>query len=485
MSLSEKNGWVQRGFQVTAMLNSLAVLFILSIYTYGGFFSRYVADDYCEAVDLYQAKNVLDATIQAYKAWMNSYSLMLFVQFSEWGGIWGVRLMPGVTILLWVICLMWLVSEIGKALGLRLSVAVKLWIAGLAIFLSLYQTPVLFQILYWRTGLIPYTLPLAFFVGIVAFVLWYARRVFQKSRALWATILCVGLVFFASGLGETTAALQIGLLVVTVLAVWLTRAEHQRKDVLTMLTTSLIFAVISMLIIAFSPGTATRLGIIMRQAPVYNPIELSLDVIAITWHFLWDTLKVAPLPNLIAVAVSFGILYFHASNGNVSQTPSTRIRLAILAVLVFTFIVVGFSFAPSAFVRTYPVARARFAAQFVVTLGLMLEGGLLGILASRLRLPVKAEILKGLAIGLLGLLIVYPLYTASKISGSMVEYQKFAIAWDERDAYIKRSVAEGVKDLVVVQLDSVGGVGEYKGNKSFWINSCAARYYGLDSLIAP
>jgi hypothetical protein len=28
-------------------------------------------------------------------------------------------------------------------------------------------------------------------------------------------------------------------------------------------------------------------------------------------------------------------------------------------------------------------------------------------------------------------------------------------------------------------------VGEYKGKKSHWINSCAARYYGLDSLIAP
>jgi hypothetical protein len=67
----------------------------------------------------------------------------------------------------------------------------------------------------------------------------------------------------------------------------------------------------------------------------------------------------------------------------------------------------------------------------------------------------------------------------------MVEYQKFAIAWDARDAYIKKSVAEGAKDLVVIQLDSVGGVGEYKEKKSFWINSCAARYYGLDSLIAP
>lgn len=487
MSFAEKNSWVQRGFQVIAMINSLAVLFILSIYAYGGFFSRYVADDYCEAVDLFQAQNVLDATLKAYQTWMNSYSLMLFVQFSEWGGIWGFRLMSGVTILLWVICLMWLISEIGKALGLRLSIAVKLWIAGLAIFLSLYQTSALFQILYWRTGLIPYTLPLAFFVGIAAFILWYARHAFQRSRALWSGTLCVGLVFFASGLGETTAALQIGLLAIAVPLVWLTRAEHQRKDVLTMLITALVFAVISMLIIAFSPGTSARLDIVMEQPPVFNPIKLSLRVFAITSHFLWDTLKVAPLPNLISIAVSFGILYFHTSNGsgNLLQTPLVRIRVAIVAVLVFMFIVVGFSFAPSTFVFNYPAARVRFAAHFVVTLSLIFEGGLFGILAGRLHLPIKADILKGLAVCLLGLLALYPLYTASKISGSMVEYQRFAIAWDERDAYIKKSVAEGAKDLVVVQLDSVGGVGEYKGEKSFWINVCAANYYGLDSLIAP
>jgi hypothetical protein len=80
---------------------------------------------------------------------------------------------------------------------------------------------------------------------------------------------------------------------------------------------------------------------------------------------------------------------------------------------------------------------------------------------------------------------LYPLHAASKVSDSIPEYRSYAIAWDARDAYIRKSVAEGAKDLVVVQLDSMGGVGEYKGRKSYWINSCAARYYGLDSLIAP
>jgi len=36
-----------------------------------------------------------------------------------------------------------------------------------------------------------------------------------------------------------------------------------------------------------------------------------------------------------------------------------------------------------------------------------------------------------------------------------------------------------------VQLDAPGGVGEYKGNPRDWINRCVARFYGLNSIIAP
>jgi len=100
-------------------------------------------------------------------------------------------------------------------------------------------------------------------------------------------------------------------------------------------------------------------------------------------------------------------------------------------------------------------------------------------------LPIKADILVVAAVGLLGLLAIYPLLAASKISEPIHQYQSFATAWDARDAYIRKSVAAGAKDLVVTQLDSVGGVLEYKGNPASWVNVCAAQYYGLDSLIAP
>lgn len=489
MDFSKRNDWANRLFQIVASLNSLAVLFVLSVYAYGGLFSRYQADDYCESVYLLSSQNLLDATFKAYVSWLNSYSVLLFVQLIDWAGIWGFRLMAGVTILFWVLSLTWLFSEIGKALNFRLHSMTNLWFAGVAIFLSLYQAPALYQILYWRTSLIPYTLPLAFFILITAFVLWYARFPYRKPQAVWAGILCVGLVFFAGGLGETTSALQIGLLAIAVVVVWLTRKEHQRKDILSILAVSLAGAVVSILLLAFSPGTITRLNVITTRFPIYNPIELSLDVIVYTSQFLWDAFKVAPLPNLISIIAPLGILYYQLSDrqGNLPQVSSSRIRLTLVLFPVFMFIIIGCSFAPSAFVRTFPVARARFAAHFVLTLGLVLEGGLLGIFVSRIGLPVKAGLVKVVVVVFLGLLILYPLRASAKVYASLSENRAFAAAWDVRDAYIRQSVSDGARDLVVVQLEPIGGVGEYRGKTSgtIWINNCAAKFYGLDTLFAP
>jgi hypothetical protein len=374
-------------------------------------------------------------------------------------------------------------------LGLDLGLAVKVWISGLVIFLSLYQTPVLFQLLYWRPVSIPYTLPLVFFIGIAALMLWYARQPYQRSRAVWVGVFGALLVFFAGGLGETDSAFQIGLLAVAVFAGWLTRSRYQRRDVLTLLVILLISAVASILTMAVSPGTTVRLNSIMTNPPIYNPVTLSIKVIIYTSQFLFEFFKVAPLPNLMAFITPLAIMYFRSAdeqNGN-PQISSSQILIICLWLLVFMFIVSGFSFAPSAFVRTFPIARARFPAYFLVVFVLILQGGLIGFWLSRLKLPVPVTFTKSLIVGVLIVLVSYPLQSSAKIYASLEPYRNFAAAWDERDAQIRQAIAEGVQDLVVVQLDSVGDVGEYKGRggPNNWINVCAADYYGLHTLVAP
>lgn len=119
--------------------------------------------------------------------------------------------------------------------------------------------------------------------------------------------------------------------------------------------------------------------------------------------------------------------------------------------------------------------------------GLILLGGLMGILLSRFRFPLPLNLTRSLVIGILAVLMIYPLQAASRTYASLLPYQNFAVAWDGRDAQIRKAVAQGVQDLVVVQLDSVADVPEYKGfgSRGYWINNCAAEFYGLHTLVAP
>jgi hypothetical protein len=436
---------------------------------------------------LLSSPTLIESTLAGYNTWFNAYTILFFVQLVDWAGIWGFRLMSGVTILLWTASLTWLFTEIGRALKLRAGFAVNLWLAGSVVFLSLYQAPNLYQILYWRTSLIPYTLPLVFFIGIAAFLLRYARVPYQKSRAIWTGAISLFLVFAASGLGETTSAMQIGLLFVAVVVFWVTKSHRHRKDMLGILLASLATAVVSLLIIAFSPGTINRLDRIMEQTPLYNPVTLSIQTITYTGQFLWNHFRSAPLPALIMTALPFAALYIRSTRdgSDGSWLSASRVRLAVLLVPLLMFIVIGFSFAPSAFVRTFPVARARLASIALLTLCLALEGGLLGILAARFRALGSAVYLRGAVAALLAVLIYYPLRVAPRVYAALPEYRYFAQAWDARDASIRQAIAEGATDLVVVQLDSIGGVGEYKGSERDWINRCAARFYGLNTLRAP
>lgn len=474
-------------FQTVSVLHCLAVAVVLLTYAYGGLYSRYLADDYCASVLLLSSPTLFESTLAGYNSWFNAYSILFFVQLVDWAGIWGFRLMSGVTLLLWTACLTWLFTEISRTLKLRLGFAIHLWLAGSVVFLSLYQAPSLYQILYWRTSLIPYTLPLVFFIGIAAFLLRYVRQPYQKSRAVWAGAITLFLVFIASGLGETTSAMQIGLLFVAVMVVWLTKSLHGRKDLLYILLASLVIAMASLLLIAFSPGTINRLDRIMNQSPLYNPLTLSIQTLTYTGQFLLDHIKSAPLPVLIMIVLPFAALYLRKSRGQSEEDniPSSVLRLALLLVPLLMIIAIGFSFAPSAFVRSFPVARARFASIALLTFCLAVEGGLLGILASRVRSMAGTLYFRYALLALLAVLVYYPLRVAPRVYAAMPEYRTFAAAWDERDASIRQAIAEGATDLVVVQLDSIGGVGEYKGNETAWINRCAARFYGLNTLRAP
>ena len=484
MSLAKKNsGWVSLLF----FIGALSACVPLAVYAYLGTFSRYLADDYCASTYLYTSQNIVEATLRAYSLWGNSYSRLMFSQLIELGGVNGIRVMAGVELAIWATLLAWMFVELGKLLRVHVPKVGYVWLACMTIALSLYQTSALYQILFWRTGLIPYSLPLLWFIGIAAFFLRYVEKPYEKSRAIWFGILFVILIFFAGGLSETTSGMLVGNMFVAVALAWWTKRLHQRRDVMAFLVAGLFTAIVAISITAASPGTSNRLGRIMRQEPIYNPIELAGDVILFTSQFLFETTKSYPTLIVVALAISFGVAYlaFATSQNDQSSIRASYLRIALIVIPVVVFIVIGFSYAPSAFVRTFPAARARYASHFVFMLGLMTEGGVLGILAAQVRSVVNLQWVKFAVALLLIAVIVHPIRATPNVYALHYGYQTFAQQWDERDALIRQAVANGETDLVVVQLDAPGGIGEYKNNPKDWINRCVARFYGLNSIIAP
>ncbi len=149
------------------------------------------------------------------------------------------------------------------------------------------------------------------------------------------------------------------------------------------------------------------------------------------------------------------------------------------------FITIAFSFAPSAFAQSYPVDRARYPAHFLMTMGLAAEGGVLAILTSKIHLPLKsAYLIPGTGL-VLCLLAFYPVRAAYNLySIAEPEYHSWAAAWDSRQGQIFTEKAQGIKDLVVPHLPGIGYVKELDSSPNYWVNKCAEKFYGIESLKA-
>jgi hypothetical protein len=479
--LNEKN-LKGRTYRLAILLGNLSIGSSLIICAYLGTFSRLLADDYCHNNFILYSNNLIQATITSYNTWSDRYSNLLLIQFIEWGGNVGQQLMSAVAILLWLGGLTWLVSEIGKSIHLQWRSLINSWIAGLVIFLSFIEAPNLYQVLYWRSGFVTYLAPLVFFVYVTAFFLWQYRTAFQRFRLLGTGLVCVVLIFIAGGSSETTGALQISILLSCFLIVFLQKRLNQRKEVLWLLGASLASAIFSMVTMALAPGNSVRL-----RTPTSDLIVLIRQTIIYTAQFIWLTLRTLPLPSAIALLVPFFVVYLHNSQGYETQPqiPNSSLWKTSAMIPVILFIAVAFSFAPSAFAESYPVDRARFPAVFLMTLSLAAEGGVLAILASRFRLPFKsAFIYPAAALGLC-LLAIYPIHAVYNLYiVAEPEYRSWAVAWDARQEKMLTDKTGGIQVQVVPRLPGIGYIKELDSSPDYWVNRCAEKFYGIQSIKA-
>jgi hypothetical protein len=468
--------------RLALMIGAAATLIPLSLYGYLGIFSRYGSDDYCISA-FYLQSNLFNAMIQRYMTATSRYTNIIFTGLADkLLGWYNVAILPALMLALFVGGLYLLLREIVEMLALRWGRLMVLFLSLFVVYFSLTQAPNLYETLYWRAGMTSHLAPLVFIPFFGAFLLRQVRRVQESKQApsLWILVACFLIPLAIGGLSEPPTALMITILFLALLAAWWWAAVGARRSVLTLLVCSLLGASVALIIMALAPANAIR-----TETATPGLVELVSRLIYYPFYFILDTLRAFPVPTLVSIILPTLLFYvkYTGTSQNLSREARVRLGVLIIVVLLLTYLFIAAGFAPSAYGQSYPVPRARFIGRVLMTMALITEGVLLGILASQIRINLQPKVLHGFATFALALLMIYPLRTTARTFAEIPVYQERAAAWDARESEIKELKAKGETDLVVRFLseERMQDLGDHRG---FRLNRCAAALYGVNSIVA-
>lgn len=452
----------------------------LAVFAYLGFFNRYWADDWCYNADLKQLG--LWGTLKGYTYITtyasNRFSLTLFSGLFYALGLFGVQVMTLLVILLWTLGVFLILENIRALTSYSFSRLQLGLISAVVVYYSIYLTPHLYQSMYWRSGLLPYTAMIVLSVWTFVLLTLQAAR---PTPSTWRIALTAIITFLAGGFSEAGAATLTTLLLVYVgLCVWF-RQKSWAKNSLSLAIAAFVSSLLAIAVLIAAPTNAYRIGLYGKPTDLFAFLG---RLLSFTFGFIKFSFLDMPLPHLAILAMLFllGFLFFQGGR----KLETKHALLLVLFAAVLTYLFVAATYAPSAYIEKSPPApRTRVISRFILTLGISTIAFLVGYYVRQF---LSMRWLETVAILLLLGTYAYSARSILITTGKIPLYAERAAQWDERDALIQRSKADGVTNVNVRGIDGlpVGGIRDFKEKKGvgFWINQCAARYYGVDNIYA-
>lgn len=467
--------------RISLWIGTGIALVSLGLLAYLGTFTRFLADDYCDTMRV-TTGSLIEQLISRYTTTSDRYSNMLFYALSEFVFPHNVQILPVVMIVLWTAALIWLVWEVRRLAGLHWPFAVDVFLGCLLAFFPILEAPNRFQTIYWRSGMATHFAPLVYLVAFSALLLLLIRRADGRAPAIWLGVLCFVLAFFGGGFSEPPDAMLVAAALLSLVAVWIWEKGPRRIPAVYLLSWTLGGGLLALAVMRFSPANSFRMvlpapgaGLLLYRTALYPLL------------FVRDSLASLPLPTAAAVAIS-AVTFYGLFACEPAFTREQRWRLGMLMALapVLMYGMIAASFAPSIYGQGYPVERARFAGCLMMTTAALVEGACMGTLAAQWPVLRSQGLLVNLASALLLVVAFYPLRAAGNVLQENLPYsRKWASAWDVRQAKIFSDKAKGIQDVVVRQLPGFGDVKELDTRSRFWVNRCAATFYGVQSISAP
>jgi hypothetical protein len=462
------------------LLGNLIMLAGLALLAYLGFYNRYWADDWCYSADARQM-GTIPATLQYFDTEKtgyssNRYSLTFFSALTENTlGMFGNQLVATLTIVLWLGGLLWLGWNLSRLLK-PLPLTLILLAAGILLFYNLYLSPQSFQVLYWRSGVLPYSTAVIFWLYLLGFI---TQQMIQPKR--WFIYIVAPLAFIAAGLGEISCVFIFSGTTLLLIAAWFYRKQDWAQKSIQTIFVTWLFLLLGMIALIVSPSNARVANMDAKKSSL---ISVPFTSLKHGGAFIWLSLKGLPVPHAIFIGMmtSLGLL---SVNGPKNGLSLKRVAVMLAFSMLITYLLIVAIQAPSAyFYSATPDPRGQSLARFTLLLGLGFMAWLVGLWLAK---NVQA---KWLTIAAIAVMLIGFAYTARTIKSIYSELDGFvyrAQVWDERDAIIEEAKSQGIMLIEVPAIDTgeihtrdmFGSTG--KGWTQFSEN-CGARYYGVDGL---
>lgn len=470
-----KNHTTQNIQRVFFSVVLMSLLFLLAGYILAGWYTRYKADDYCYDAQFIQ-KGFLQGQIDSYLHLTpyssNRYALTLFSGIA-WllGGVKFMPVLPGLMILLWGAALYDAIQQGTKFLSLKMPTSALLFTAAAILFYTLLLAPNRYQVLYWRSGMLPYLAPLV----IQTFLAGRFLHTLQQPNISLPACLGLGfLAWIAAGFSETAFALQAGFWgVLLVVTVWQRRPAGS-KAVMAIVVGTLI----GFILLIANPTNS------IRQSPFPPPPPLwavALRSVEFAWDFFFFSFRGTPVP-FVFIFLS-GLLMG-------LELPLKSFRWAKMlwggaAMVIFSGILLCCIMAPTIWsMSAYPENRSLLTGIYVMCLFFISLGVLSGAAGQAVLKQIHLPVIKWVLGGMLTLfLTMYAIHFIPPTFGLIEEYRDRAAAWDQRDAMIREAREMGQSRIVIPGIDSYEKIIELQPYEYRWPNFCAAIYYGVDALV--
>ncbi len=465
-------------FNVVILFGILAFTAALAAFAVTGFNSRYWADDYCFSA-LLKTKGVIGGMTEFYNTISNRFGAFLLTALSEAFGTNAIRYLPALVIFLLFAVLACNAHLLFGMVGLGTSKSVSVLIGLMVTFFTLYEAPNLFQSVFWRSGMMSYFTPLLLFLIVTGVLLWQIKDVGKNKKVWWWAVLILMLTFFAGGTSETYAAFQSAFLFLVFVYLLIFKRKKVELRISIFLLVGLIGSLSAMAVMVAAPGNQLRLNAFQQAGNIGIVLQLSSKH---ALDFIIYSLRGLPIPMSISIFMVW-VLTYHLS-AHAEKTIPPKIYLPWLVIIpLFIYVLIAAVCAPTAYgMMAYPEARALMIGRFIMVIGAVVWGGTLGIISHLFMDRIVDTCL--MSIIFLGILWLYPLRISLQLWQELPDYQARATLWDARQADILKAKDGGEKNIRVQALDSIQGVYELTNDAQFWVNRCAAQFYGIETIVA-